>query len=422
MTALFIELCRSAGVPQPVVVPVAVVAAAGVALALAIIAYGIVRGPLLAALVRLIRRTLTRWDDVLLDHRLLHRLTHLAPILVLYHLLPRALAPYPELAGTAALAVQIYLTVVLLLFVGSVLNAVLTLYHHAGSGEEISLKSFVQFIKVVVYSVGAIFIISLILGKSPFFLLSGLGAMTAVLLLVFRDPIMGFVAGVQLTANQMLARDDWIEMPKYGADGSVVDVSLTTVKVQNWDKTVTTVPTYALISESFRNWRGMQESGGRRIKRAVYIDVNSIRFCDAEMLARFGRIQYIREYLERKQAEVAEHNQVNQVDTTIPVNGRRLTNIGTFRAYLTAYLQHNPMINQDMTQMVRQLAPTEHGLPVEIYAFCSDVAWVTYEGVQADLFDHILAVIPEFDLRHFQVPSGRDFAGWRGPGSAESGK
>ena len=232
------------------------------------------------------------------------------------------------------------------------------------------------------------------------------------LILVFKDAILGFVAGIQLTANKMVARGDWIEMPDYGADGDVLDVSLTTVKVQNWDKTVTTIPTYALISNSFKNWRGMQESGGRRIKRSINIDVNTIKFCDEEMLARFGRIQHIAAYIEHKKEELAAYNQEQRADLSSLVNGRRLTNVGTFRAYVAAYLRHHPMVNQDMTFLIRHLAPTEHGLPIEIYVFCSDIVWANYEAVQADIFDHILAIVPQFDLRLFQAPAGSDFREW----------
>jgi miniconductance mechanosensitive channel len=251
--------------------------------------------------------------------------------------------------------------------------------------------------------------IAIVLNKSPLYFLTGLGALSAVLMLIFKDPILGFVAGIQLTANKMVARGDWLEMPKYDADGDVLEIGLTTVKVQNWDKTITTIPTYALISESFKNWRGMQESGGRRIKRFVYLDLGSIKFCTEEMLERFSRIQYITEYIERKKKEISEYNEAFQVDTSILVNGRHLTNIGTFRAYVTAYLKNHPMINQDMTFLVRQLAPTPQGLPLEIYVFCKDKIWANYEAIQADIFDHILAVVPEFDLRVFQEPSGGDF-------------
>jgi miniconductance mechanosensitive channel len=217
------------------------------------------------------------------------------------------------------------------------------------------------------------------------------------------------VAGIQLAANKMVSVGDWIEMPKYGADGDVLEVALTTVKVQNWDKTITTIPTYALISESFKNWRGMAESGGRRIKRAVNFDMSSIRFCDEEMLGRFEKIQYIAEYIEQKKKQLEAFNQAAKVDNASLANGRRMTNIGTFRAYVVAYLRHHPMINQQMTFLVRHLPPTQYGLPIEIYVFSKDQVWANYEAIQADIFDHILAVVPEFDLRVYQNPTGADF-------------
>ena len=228
-------------------------------------------------------------------------------------------------------------------------------------------------------------------------------------MLLYRPAILGFVAGIQLAANKMVSVGDWIEMPKYGADGDVLEVALTTVKVQNWDKTITTIPTYALISESFKNWHGMTASGGRRIKRAVNVDMSSIRFCDVEMLERFEKIQYISEYIEGKKAELEAFNQSENVDHASLANGRRMTNIGTFRAYVEAYLRHHPMINMEMTFLVRQLAPTQYGLPIEIYVFSKDKVWANYEGIQSDIFDHILAVVPEFDLRVYQNPTGADF-------------
>ena len=314
------------------------------------------------------------------------------------------------MAGTGA---TIYILLVGALVADAFLSAALDIYRSTDSSREISIKSLVQFLKVILYFVVGLFALSVLLGKSPDYLLGGLTAITAVLLLIFRDAILGLVAGIQLTVNRMISRGDWIEMPKYGADGDVLDVSLTTVKVQNWDKTITTIPTYALISESFKNWRGMQESGGRRIKRSVYIDISTVKFCDGEMLERFARIQYITAHIERKKRELAEYNEVNKVDLTNLVNGRRMTNLGTFRAYVTAYLKNHPQINQDMTFLVRQLAPTEQGLPIEIYVFCKDIVWANYEAIQADIFDHILAIVPEFDLRVFQEPTGADFRALR---------
>jgi miniconductance mechanosensitive channel len=240
------------------------------------------------------------------------------------------------------------------------------------------------------------------------YLLSGLGAMTAVLMLIFKDPILGFAAGIQLISNRMLKPGDWIEMPKYGADGDVIDITLTTVKVRNFDRTITTIPTYALINDSFKNWRGMQESRGRRIKRAIYIDMNTIRFCSPEMLERFSTIRYIADYMQRKNQELEKYNAERGIESRDAANARRLTNIGTFRAYVYAYLQNHPMINTEMTFLIRQLAPTQHGLPLEVYVFCRDKEWTNYEAVQSDVFDHLLAIAGEFDLKVYQYPSGAD--------------
>ena len=266
-----------------------------------------------------------------------------------------------------------------------------------------------QVIKIILVFVIGITVISFVVDKDPSKLLAGLGAMTAVLMLIFKDAILGLVAGIQLSANNMVHLGDWIEMPKYGADGDVIDISLTTVKVQNWDKTISMVPAYALVSDTFKNWRGMSESGGRRIKRSVNIDMSTIRFCDEAMLDKFRKFQYITEYIDSKKRELSEFNTAAQVDDSELVNGRRMTNIGTLRAYIIAYLKNNPKIHKDMTFLVRQLQPTTEGLPLEIYVFSNDTAWVNYEGIQADIFDHILAVVPEFGLRVFQNPTGSDF-------------
>lgn len=275
-------------------------------------------------------------------------------------------------------------------------------------GRRFPLRGIFQSIKLAGALLTIIFAISLLIGKSPVILFSGLGAMTAVLLLVFKDPIMGLVAGIQLSANDMLAVGDWLEMPKYNADGDVIDISLTTVKVRNWDKTITTIPAYALISDSFKNWRGMSESGGRRIKRSVNIDATSVKFLDEDSLKRLRRAQLLTDYIENKVREIEEYNRENNIDPESPVNGRRLTNLGTFRAYLNAYLQAHGKIHKEMTLMVRQLQPDANGIPIEIYAFTNDTRWAVYEGIQADIFDHIFAVIPEFGLRVHQTPTGYD--------------
>ena len=379
-----------------------------VVLCLSWFVYKIVQGPLNRSLERLSSLTNQQWDNVLVEKHVFQRLLNFVPLILIYVLTS------PILAGTELLALSQTLINVLFLLaamltVDALLSALLAIYSSSGISKEISITPFVQVLKLALYFVSGILLLSLLLQKTPLYFLSGLGALTAVLMFVFKDILMGFVAGIQLIANKMVAPKDWIEMPKYGADGDVIEITLTTVKVQNFDNTITTIPTYALINESFKNWRNMNLSGGRRIKRYVNIDLSSIKFCDTEMLERFTKIQLITNAIQDRQAEIKVSNEEKNVDESTIVNGRRLTNIGIFRAYVDAYLRQHPQISNQMTFLVRQLSPRENGLPIEIYVFCKETNWNIYEAVQADIFDHILAVVPEFDLRVFQEPSGSDF-------------
>ncbi|MEC8981245.1 MAG: mechanosensitive ion channel domain-containing protein [SAR324 cluster bacterium] len=379
-----------------------------VVLCLSWFVYKIVQGPLNRSLERLSSHTNQQWDNVLVEKHVFQRLLNFVPLILIYVLTS------PILAGTELLALSQTLINVLFLLaamltVDALLSALLAIYSSSGISKEISITPFVQVLKLALYFVSGILLLSLLLQKTPLYFLSGLGALTAVLMFVFKDILMGFVAGIQLIANKMVAPKDWIEMPKYGADGDVIEITLTTVKVQNFDNTITTIPTYALINESFKNWRNMNLSGGRRIKRYVNIDLSSIKFCDTEMLERFTKIQLITKAIQDRQAEIKVSNEEKNVDESTLVNGRRLTNIGIFRAYVEAYLRQHPQISNQMTFLVRQLSPRENGLPIEIYVFCKETNWNIYEAVQADIFDHILAVVPEFDLRVFQEPSGFDF-------------
>ena len=379
-----------------------------VVLCLSWFVYKIVQGPLNRSLERLSSLTNQQWDNVLVEKHVFQRLLNFVPLILIYVLTS------PILAGTELLALSQTLINVLFLLaamltVDALLSALLAIYSSSGISKEISITPFVQVLKLALYFVSGILLLSLLLQKTPLYFLSGLGALTAVLMFVFKDILMGFVAGIQLIANKMVAPKDWIEMPKYGADGDVIEITLTTVKVQNFDNTITTIPTYALINESFKNWRNMNLSGGRRIKRYVNIDLSSIKFCDTEMLERFTKIQLITKAIQDRQAEIKVSNEEKNVDESTLVNGRRLTNIGIFRAYVEAYLRQHPQISNQMTFLVRQLSPRENGLPIEIYVFCKETNWNIYEAVQADIFDHILAVVPEFDLRVFQEPSGFDF-------------
>ncbi len=374
-------------------------------LLIAFIANFIAKKILLSSAKIFVRKSQTKWDDVFAERKVFDRLSHIAPALVIYYLADI----FPAGQETIERLVFVYLILIGVLVYDSFLNAVVDIYRTYEISKQKPIKGYIQVIKIVTYIFVIVFVISTLMDRSPLILLSGLGAMTAVLMLIFKDSILGLVAGVQLSINDMVRIGDWIEMPNFGADGDVVDISLNTVKVQNWDKTISTIPAYALISNSFKNWRGMSESGGRRIKRSVNIDMNSIKFCTEEMIERFKKIQYISDYIEKKKDELAEYNKDYNIDGSTLANGRRMTNVGTFRAYIQAYLRNHPKIHKEMTFLVRQLKPTETGLPIEIYVFSNDQDWINYEGIQADIFDHLLAVAPEFELRLFQNPSGNDF-------------
>ena len=372
------------------------------------VAHRVSQGPINRSIEKFAHYTIQQWDDILVEKHIVKRILYFIPLILLYVL------SSPILTGTSLLPLSQTLISFLFLIVGmmfldAMLNALLAIYGKSAISKEISITPFVQVLKLGLYFVTGILLLSLLLQKTPLYFLSGLGALTAVLMFVFKDVLMGFVAGIQLIANKMVAPKDWIEMPKYGADGDVLEITLTTVKVQNFDNTITTIPTYALINESFKNWRNMNLSGGRRIKRYVNIDLGSIKFCSSEMLEQFKRIQLISQYIQNRQEEILVYNKKHQVDESTLVNGRRLTNIGVFRSYVEAYLRQHPMIHKDMTFLIRQLSPSENGLPIEIYVFCKDTNWTAYEAIQADIFDHILAVVPEFDLLVFQEPSGSDF-------------
>lgn len=377
--------------------------------AAAYLAGTIIKRVLLKFVTQFARRTRSDWDDVLIQRKLFHRIAQFAPPILIWRLAPTVFQSEAAVEF-ARRSMEIYMLLVGLLVADSLLSSVNDIYQRFEVSRRIPILGYLQVVKIVVTVAVIIVAVSIVIDKSPLLLLSGLGALTAVILLIFKDSILGLVAGIQLVANDMVRPGDWIEMPKYGADGDVIEITLNTVKVQNWDKTITTIPTYTLISDSFKNWRGMSESGGRRIKRAVYLDVNSIRFCTPEMIEKFSRVQVLKDYIERKQAELREYNQTHGIDESVLVNGRRMTNVGTFRAYVVEYLRRHPKIHQDMTFLVRHLEPSEKGLPLEIYVFSNDQAWANYEAIQADIFDHIFAALPEFGLRPFQNPTGSDIA------------
>jgi miniconductance mechanosensitive channel len=351
--------------------------------------------------ILLISKSKNQFDDELVKHGFFNRCAHIVPALLIYLLSPLLIEALALLAFLQKVSV-IYVLLAAVMACTALLNTIEDGYNASNLAKKAPITGFIQVGKLFIIIVTILLIIANLLDKSPLLLLSGLGAVTAILLLLFRDTILGFVAGIQIAANRMVNTGDWIEMPKYGADGDVLEVGLTTVKVQNFDKTISTIPTYALITDSVRNWRGMVESGGRRIKRSIYIDIHSISFCDSAMLDEFSKIRYITPYIAKKLQEVKDFQQTQQIETQDLVNSRRLTNIGTFRAYIQAYLVNHPKINQSMTLIVRQKSATELGVPLEVYCFSADKNWQNYEGIQSDIFDHLLAMLPVFQLHAYQ--------------------
>ncbi|MEE9368468.1 MAG: mechanosensitive ion channel domain-containing protein [Pontiella sp.] len=380
--------------------------------AAAYLVYWILRNYLLKAIHKVTLKTSNIWDDALMETRVFHRLLRLIPLTFILLCIDRSMP------GNFVLLKRLLFALIILEATRAIeafLNAIVNIYRRDDSTSRKPIRPLIQSLIIVLYLLAGIFIISVLLNKSPWNLFGLLGGLTAVTMLVFKDTILGFVAGIQLGAYDMVREGDWIEMPKYGADGDVIEVTVNTVKVRNWDKTISTIPTYSLISDSFKNWRGMSESGGRRIKRSICVDMNTVCFADESMLEKFRKMELLKDYVTKKQEEINTANQEQGIDlSSTVVNGRRQTNLGIFRAYLVHYLRSNPKIHTGMTFLVRHLQPTPQGLPVEIYVFSSDKNWANYEAIQADIFDHILAALPEFDLRVYQQPSGMDVASLRG--------
>ena len=386
-----------------------------VVLIAALVSYIIFRKVLIRIVHKLVQKTTNNWDDELLKSRLFSWVSMLIPALIILKAAPHAIITLYDgemlFSHTVQVIAKLLIIVLSLLSLHSILNIIERLYERFEVSRELPIKGLIQVVKILLLIGSVIFIISTLLGKSPVLIFSGLGAMTAIMMLIFKDSILGLVAGIQLSANRMVARGDWIEMPKFGADGEVLEVALTTVKVKNWDKTITTIPTYALISDSFKNWRGMSSSGVRRIKRSVNIDMSTIGFLDDEQMQKMRQISLLQNYLDTKEKEIDEWNQQTVTpDTTNKVNARSLTNLGTFRAYIREYLHNHTKISSNETLLVRQLQPTEHGIPIEIYVFTTDNAWIKFEDIQSDIFDHFLSILPEFGLRAFQSPNDHSFS------------
>lgn len=352
-----------------------------------------------------IEKSQSKRDDILIKNKVLQRICLLIPAYIIRYNIEFGLPSFPVLSSTIILFTKMYEVFIYSRVIDGLLTTLNDIYNTYEISKSKPIKGFIQVLKTIVYIVCFLLIIAILTQKQLSNILIGLGTLSAVLMLVFKDPILGFVGGLQLTVNDMLRIGDWIVMEKSKADGEVLEIGLTTVKVQNWDMTITTIPTYSLISDSFTNWRGMQNSGGRRIARSFVIDIDTVKFCTPEMLERYKKYQLVTNYIIEKEKEVEEYNKTNNIDNSNLVNGRRQTNIGIFRAYLTKYLANCPYINKDMTFMVRQLAPTEFGIPMQVYAFSSNKEWIKYENIQSDIFDHIFAVVTMFDLKIYQKPS-----------------
>ncbi len=358
---------------------------------------------------KLSTRTATLLDDFLLEKRFFHRLAYIPALLMLDILNDLLFASHAQSHHAILVLLSVAWVITLCSIFFAFLNAMEESHAQNNTRPGSSIKGIVQATKTASYVIAAICVFSLILGVEIGTLLTALGAASAVLMLVFKDSILGLVGGIQLSLNKVVLLGDWIEMPAAGADGTVTEISQITVKVRNWDNTIVTIPTYNLISQPVKNWRGMSESGVRRIKRAIYIDMTSVKFCTDEMLERFSKIEYVSEYIAQKQQEIDTYNASIAINETVEVNGRQQTNIGVFRAYLKRYLEDYPHLSKDATLMARQLQPTEVGIPIEIYVFTNTTEWIKYENIQADIFDHVIAAIPYFDLRVYQSPSWNDY-------------
>ena len=374
------------------------------------LSYYIAKNQLVNIVYKVIYKTKNTWDDTLIEYQVLTRLTLLLPLILILFLTPLIFPAEPLFSSLLVLFVKILLTFQIARSLSSILNVGKSLYQETAKQKYLPLNAIIQVVKLIIYLIASIIVVALILDRSPIYLLSGLGALTAVLILVFQDTIKGLVASIQISANKMVVAGDWIELPKYGADGDVIEIGLNTVKVENFDKTITTVPTYALTSDSFKNWRNMYHTGARRIKRTIIIDIASIDFYSLDKVDFLASTHLLKSYLtDKKQQLEFENKALNQDEKVNIINTRQLTNIGTFRAYIAMYLNQNMNIRNDLTCMVRQLTATSSGLPLEIYCFANTTVWTEYENIQADIFDHLFAIAPQFDLRVFQHPTGYDW-------------
>ncbi len=359
--------------------------------------------------IPILQKSKNKFDDLLIRHRFFRRLSFLTPTLLIYYYSAAILSHLSGLSNFIINLSNAFFVYIVILLLDSILSTINDFYERYDFSKDHPIKGLIQIIKIIIYIFGGLFIIATFLHRDLNSLLISLGTLSAILMLIFKDPILGFVGGLQLIFNKMVSIGDWVSVPKYGADGTVLEINLTTVKIQNWDKTISTVPTYSLISDSFQNWKGMEESGGRRIKRHINLDMDSVHFINEDELKKFHKIQILQPYIKSKEIEIERYNKENHIDPSIVVNGRRMTNLGVFRAYLKAYLANRNDIHKKMTFLVRHLQPSEKGIPIEIYVFTKTIEWAEYENIQADIFDHILAVVPEFNLKVYQFPKSIDF-------------
>jgi len=371
--------------------------------------YIIFRFTLVTAMILIARKTNTKFDDLLVSNKTAKYIAHLIPLLFIYKAVPIILKNFIYWEGVFGKLVGIYIVLLVLWIIRTIFNALRDYLKQQPRYSDKPIDSYIQVIMIVLWTFGVVAIILYLFNISPGKLLATFGAISAIVILIFRDTILGFIASIQVSVNDMVRIGDWITMEKFGADGDVIEINLATVKVRNFDYTTSTIPTYSLISDSFKNWRGMYNSNGRRIKRHVLIKANSIRFLQESELTELKKIQLVSQYIDQRQEEIRKYNLAHNIDKTLSVNGRNLTNFGLFRKYINQYLEQHPGLNKEMTMMCRQLQSNEFGVPLEIYAFSNDKTWINYEYIMADIFDHIIASVVYFDLEIYELPSNKSF-------------
>ncbi len=376
---------------------------------IAAIAFWVTKKIIITFLYKAFKKTSFKWDDLIVETNALNNIAHIVPAIFVLIMAPVIFSDFETILPYITKLTNVYIIIVGMTVVFAVMKIGEYISAQIPAFKDKPLTSYFQLVRIVLYIIAFILILSIVLEKSPIYFLSAFGAMTAIILLIFKDTILGLVASVQLSVNDMVRVGDWVEMPKFNADGDVLDINLNTVKVQNWDKTITTIPTYYFVTDSFKNWRGMQKTGGRRIKRSLYIDVHSVKLVDSKLKEKLKNFQLISDFIKDKESEIESYNTQHNIDRSFLINGRQMTNLGIFRIYVDTYLRAHPKIKQNMFIMVRHLAPESKGIPLEIYCFTDTVAWAEYEPIQADIFDHLFAVVKFFDLEIFQDPSGKDF-------------